>query len=124
MPTETRRLVFSSDELVEALNAHRKLANGKMPEGKIVFCRVGETSDFRVSVKILPPGRSEVQTFHLDGDYVGAALIGYCAQCKIPLPRGAEKNLQACGNNVALNLSLNAATQALPNFVRIDAALN
>ena len=40
MPTEIRRLVFSNDELIEALHAYSKTSNEKIPDGKVRSCTV------------------------------------------------------------------------------------
>ncbi len=116
MPTETRTLVFSPDEVAEALAEFKDAGNGKMPAGDIIFCRVGEgTMD--VTIKVMVPGSRDVLTAAVGAEDVGAALVAYCLSRSVPLPLKSTRSLEVQGNNVALRLSLNGNARPLPDFV-------
>ena len=116
MPTETRILVFSPDEVAEALAEYRDAGHGKLPAGDIIYCRVGEgTMD--VAIKVVVPASREVLTAAVSAEDVGAALVAHCLSRSVPLAMKATRSLEVQGSNLALRLSLNGNTQPLPDFV-------
>lgn len=124
MPTEIRKLIFSRDELAEAITNHRNGAhhdNGSkhddLPSGSIMFCRVHQDTQLRVTVKILPDGETNIQTVQLQPEFVGSALMQYCIDRKIPMPKGASKSLEAMGDNIAMNLSIEAKVSQMPSML-------
>jgi hypothetical protein len=117
MPTELRQLVFSADELAQALSAMSEAVPGRLPAGDIIMCQVVESPDLHVNVKVLPEGSPDLQNIHLDSAFVGASLVKFCLDRKIPLPSGSVRHLQAISGNIALNLSIGSKRSALPGFV-------
>jgi hypothetical protein len=115
MPTETRTLVFTPDEIAEALAEYRDAGHGRLPAGEIVYCRVGATGP-GVGIKVKAPALREAIAADIDADDVGAALVAYCLARKIPLPRHASRSLEVQGSNVALRLSLNRNARRLPDL--------
>ena len=58
------------------------------------------------------PGKNDVAKHHtitLEPAFIGAALVRYCIDLKIPLPRTAGKSLQVIGDRLALNLTIKAS---------------
>lgn len=118
MPTEIRQLVFSPDELAQAIRAHGDRIPGRLPAGDIILCQVIDGPELSVNVKVLPEGGEDLRTVHLDSGFVGASLINFCLDRRIPLPTGSTRHLQAIGGNIALNLALGSKSSALlPSFV-------
>ncbi len=122
MPTEIRKLIFSRDELAEAIANHRNghdngSKHGDLPSGAIMFCRVHQDTQLRVTVKVLPDGETNIRTVQLEPEFVGAALMQYCIERKIPMPKGASKSLEAMGENIAMNLSIEAKVSQMPNVL-------
>jgi hypothetical protein len=121
MPTETRSLVFTPDEIAEALAEYRDAGHGRLPAGEIVYCRVG-TAGPGVGIKVKAPALREAVSADIDAEDVGAALVAYCLARKIPLPRQASRSLEVQGSNLALRLSLNRNGRRLPDFFLARAA--
>jgi hypothetical protein len=117
MPTELRQLIFSRDELAAAIANYNGNASQDVPAGRIMFCKVMQNSGIFVTVKIVPDGETEVQTVHLDKNTVGAALMKYCLDNKIPMPKKASKSLQALGENIAMSLCIDSISEELPSTV-------
>jgi hypothetical protein len=117
MPTELRQLIFSRDELAEAIANYNGAATNGVPAGRIMFCKVTQNSGIFVTVKIVPEGETEVHTVHLDKNTVGAALMKYCLDKNIPMPKKASKTLQAIGDNIAMSLCIDSTSEELPSFV-------
>ena len=77
MPTEIRRLVFSNDELVEALCAYSESSNEKIPEGKVRTCTVVDDRKTAVTLEIENRFTQEVYQINLRHEFVGVAILGF-----------------------------------------------
>ena len=118
MPTEIRRLVFSNDELVEALRAYSESSNEKIPEGKVRTCTVVDDRKTAVTLEIENRFTQEVYQVNLRHEFVGAALLGFCFDSGIPVPRDSEKSLQVSGDNIALTIVRKAGSRPLVEIVK------
>ncbi|MGF1610275.1 MAG: hypothetical protein ACFCUQ_12820 [Kiloniellales bacterium] len=116
MPVEMRTLIFSRDEVAEALTEHAEQGGGSLPRGRVIYCQVGCGPDFSMVVKLGASERTEIQTVTLDAEAVGAALIDFCLRRAIPLPRNASRSLQVLGEALALSLAINEVRAPLPAF--------
>lgn len=113
MPTEFRQLIFSRDELAKALANYREDTEGSVPSGNIVFCQIMQNSDLRVMIKVLPDGETQVHSRELGVDVIAPALMKYCLDNKIPMPRNSEKSLEAIGENIAMTVSIDRTSVRL-----------
>jgi hypothetical protein len=116
MPIEMRTLIFSRDEVAEAIADHAEHGNGGLPKGRVVYCQIGQGPDLTMVVKLVPPDRVRIQTVTLDAEALGAALIAFCLRRAIPLPRNSSRSLQVLGEAVALSLAINDIRAPLPAF--------
>lgn len=107
MPTEVRRLVFSNTEFYSALDQYLSRTGATLPLGSIVQVRTDTIHD-AVTIDIRRNGSTQTEAVNLSARQVGGALIGYCINNQIPLPRGFSKSLIITGDNVALEMT-NAA---------------
>ena len=108
MPTEIRRLVFTNDELQTALSSAATKTKKTLPIGSITsaaFKRFGETE---VQVEFYDNRENQSTTATFDSSFVGSALIFYCVNEHIPIPRAAAKSLDISGNNLSLVLRLDS----------------
>ena len=117
MPIEMRTIIFDRDELTEALSMHGRDDSEAIPPGKIIFCRVDQDPDFTVTVKFVRNGSSEIESVSVQPESVGSALVQYCMNRSIPIPRNVARSLQSLGENVAMHLSINQARIDLPGYV-------
>lgn len=117
MPTELRRLIFSREELVKAISNFREVSGNGIPAGNIVYCQIMRNSDLSVSVKFLPEGESQFQSEQLGVDIIGPALMKYCLDHKIPLPRNSEKAIEVIGENIAMTVSIARPTVQLSDEI-------
>ncbi len=114
MPTEIRRIVFSSAETLSAIIEYNKLPqnNAKLPPGTIDSCRVKDGPDGVVHLDIRDAdGRHRNHV--LGHATVGAALLRFCHAAKIPIPKRGQKSLQIVGDNLALYVEIQAQTRTL-----------
>ena len=108
MPTETRQLIFSDEELLDALTSHNRMAIDKLFIGRIVSCSVppGEVLTVRLTIRHETTNNDYDMTF--GADVIGAALIRYCLEINIPLPRRAQKRFGMINNCAAISMCFEA----------------
>jgi hypothetical protein len=100
MPNEYRRLVFSNDELRQALDAHLGSA-ALLPGGRLENLRFSDRSDDQL-IATFAGGAHALETV-LNISLVTAALIKQCLINGIPLPRRAQKWITLFADGVALD---------------------
>ena len=105
VPKELRKVIFSRNELQAALVSHLLHSGRAMPSRLIDRLEIGEGLA-AVTIVFQPGDSAEVQEWPLSQEEVAAALIRYCGQFNIPLPRAAKKRLQPDNGNLALIFSL------------------
>jgi hypothetical protein len=105
VPRELRKVIFSRNELQAAIVSHLLHAGRSMPNRPIDRLETGEGLA-AVTIVFQPGDSTEVQEWPLSQEEVAAALIRYCGQFSIPLPRAARKRLQMDNNSLALIFSL------------------
>jgi hypothetical protein len=127
MPAELRRLVFSHKETTEALLKYGQQENIPFPKGKMIRAKyaggaeyelhsmkgkqTGVNKNFNVDdqnraiiVTFFDEETFEHKFFNLTADFVSAALIGFCIDHKIMLPRDARKSLDLTEFNVCMDV--------------------
>lgn len=103
MPDEFRFLVFSPDEAVDALWSHARSVGRQLPPGRALGAEpLGETTvNGRLSVD---DGSGTPTIVPFDSADVLEALIAYCLDRGIPLPRVSEKTLERVHGRFALRI--------------------
>jgi hypothetical protein len=104
MPTELRRIVFTNEELRQALNAQRIDGRPAVPFGQVQAARFMEKTQGDVLVKIYDNTGDKHHEVILGNTFVAAALMAYCITIGVPLPRSAKKSIAISGDNIALDL--------------------
>ena len=113
MPTEMRKLVFSNDELKEAIILYNQIASEKLPAGDFLSCEIENGDEIKVVIRISETKTGATQRIVLTSAFIGACLVNFCRQKRIPLPRDATKALQVIGDNIALNVNKQMAERRL-----------
>jgi hypothetical protein len=108
MSSETRRITFSSQELVQAISRHRRDERQPLPESRIRGTKVesGEGPVPRVSLVLDPAGGDGATAMDFRPTEIAVALIKFCRLKKIPLPKRAEKSLGVDRGQISLVLQL------------------
>lgn len=97
MTQETRKIILESDELVAALEAHRKATPDFLPGGAITSCKAGP--DFIHVVMV--SGDATLKSLDLL-----KTLIRFCLKHNIPLPRDGKKTYTLENGKPALTITL------------------
>jgi hypothetical protein len=106
MPTELRKIVFSNSELIDAIEGFARHTKKSMPAGKVVGCRVDGKDRITIALSVHHPAEGSKHTVTFDHASIAAALIRFCMEKKIPMPRTAEKSVERSGDGVALTLKI------------------
>lgn len=105
MPSEIRHLLFTGDEVMDALRLFEEQRRGALVgPGINVSYRERGTISAEVTC-------SDGVTRSYDAAQLAAALIYYCNKLKIVLPRSASKSLELRGRSLVLALELGQADQ-------------
>jgi len=129
MPSEIRRLVFFHNELANALRTHGEEYGVDFPKGKVIKASLAHKTDHElhtqnlsrapllkeynvksldnsVVVTFFDDDSFEHKYFNLTSDFISAALIQYCIENKIPLPKAGKKKLDLTEFNVCMDIIL------------------
>ncbi len=112
MPSEIRRLIFNSEELIEAIQEYREISKAKLPPGMIVSCTPTSDPEVTVHLEIFDQRRDETSAVDLAPEVIAAALLHYCITHRIPMPRQAEKSIQVHGDEVTLSIRIKGRARA------------
>lgn len=107
MPVELRKVMFSEDELRAAVIDYCLRSKIRLPEANIERIVVGEDPESCVTLKYYDTDNpNDADDVKLSRDQVAAALIRYCGEQKVPLPRAGRKILQTSDEGVALLINI------------------
>ena len=102
MPTETRVLGFSKNELFEALRDYYISTGRRLPPDSAD--RLTFKQDSGVQVALNSSGDGLATTF--TENEVGAALVMFCIRKRIPIAKRAIKSLEVAGETISLHLKM------------------
>lgn len=105
MPTESRSIVFSPQEIVTAVADFHDKRKLPIPKGKVVGLAFSAPPDIEGTFHILADGAEAPANFVLNSTTLAAALVFYCINRGIPLPVLATKQLRRKGDNLELVVS-------------------
>ncbi|HER26785.1 MAG TPA: hypothetical protein ENI69_06715 [Rhodospirillales bacterium] len=106
MPKELRKLVFSKEELKAAAFDYCHRNGVRIPEAPIDELKIEDSDHGFLTLCFETGDMGDTKSVSLGRDQVGAALIKYCSNNKIPIPRQARKVLKVDQGDVALMINL------------------
>ena len=127
MPSEIRRIIFTNTEATKAILAYGARFDVKFPIGKITRARAAGTNEFQdlhmhkfhselhteyniaeqknsVIITFFDELTFEHRYFDLRADFITAALIVYCRENQIMIPRNSLKKLGFSDLNMTLDI--------------------
>lgn len=133
MATEIRRLVFTNAETTKALRTYGKKYDMVFPEGTVIRSRFAGNAEYEfdtmkqfksplhgdynvegnpraVIVTFFDEKTFEQKYFNLTADFVSAALIEFCIENKIMMPKDAKKALDITEFNMCLDINFETQT--------------
>ena len=120
MPSEVRIIVFTSQDVLQAITEFSKTLESPLFRGKPtdIFVRKKREAGFAV-VEVDRDGSGTVETVDLDASHLAASLISYCRSAHIPLPRSAKKELDVLGDQIVLRLEVGAPSRAVVEALKL-----
>ena len=106
MPKEFRQIVFSHHELAHAVVAHNRIAEDKVLCGDLASCSLGEDLIIRAECRVRDGGTVRSLQVKLSEDFTREALIRYCLENNIPIPRSGSKQLRLIEDEACLEISI------------------
>lgn len=131
MPSEIRRLIFTTEEVEQALREAGRVGSIAMPPGKIIDLDLveggdrgyGEETSDTVAEGMLSitleegPDGDTVSNAVFRSTQIAAALLLMCLRQRIPMPRNATKRLRLVNGELTLDLIVPARQAAAPAAV-------
>jgi hypothetical protein len=144
MPIEIRRIVFTHNESTRAIHDYGKKFNMSFPEGKVVKAEISGRTDyefqtakqFRTIV-----GKNDVQKdnnnstiiitfydeqtmerrfYNLTSQFLTMALVEYCMNNGIILPKNAQKKADMAEMNLCLDVEVDSKTADTPSQLTLE----
>ncbi len=106
MPSEFRRVMFTNNELIEAIHEYNEISQDKLPPGIILTCTPVSEAEVAVRLEMVNQRSDETHVVELSPEVLGAALRRHCMKHRIPMPKSATKSIQIHGNKVSLNVEI------------------
>lgn len=98
---ETRRLILPLEAVVEAVLHFDRDSGGKLFHGTIVEATIEATPALSLALTMQPSKSKDLEYRKFNLAAIAAAIIHYCRQSKIPLPRGGQKTLEVVPEGLA-----------------------
>ena len=106
MPSESRRLTFSLDEIRVAVTTYATRVGAQLPGGEIVGVASGPGPEQEVSLLFAVAGEETQRDAGFKTEFLGAALIMHCIEQNIPIPRKARRSLGIRDGVLSLYLNM------------------
>jgi hypothetical protein len=109
MPKEDRRIMFTNEEVYNAIYAMcHKHQIKKPPPGRLHTITINEDQPEVVHIHLENPQdvKNDKRVLEYKRDFVAAALMLFCRGCGIPLPKSAKKSVVLEGETMILRVQI------------------
>lgn len=104
MPTESRRILFANDELMNAINFFKSPGIPRLTDGVILKASLDPADKDWILIVFRSFNKDEERIVRLNIASIGAVLINYCITLKIPMAKKASKEIKIIDGQLALEL--------------------
>jgi hypothetical protein len=111
MPSETRQIIFTNEEVVAAIQLLYQRSHQSFPKGRIWDIAVSEDNGCQVDCDVIDTNNVR-ERVTVAGAKLAAALILFCITRKVPLPAASKKALSVVNNHLALCVTLGEAVES------------
>ena len=124
MPSETRKITFTRDELIDAIVEFNKAGNKKFNAETIDSLEISDGPHVSVDITFTPPDGNLKEKLALNVEFLGKALIYFCMNHHIPVPRESTRALAVIDNKLVLCFYIDQlcteSVDKLPDFFDYD----
>jgi hypothetical protein len=103
---DNRRLRLTLDDALEALLALDRQSGGWLWRATEHAVRLDTDEAQALAVLARRTPGADPETVRFERQHIGAAIIHYCHTLRIPMPRGARKEIELGADGVVLVLSM------------------
>jgi hypothetical protein len=100
MTKELRQIMFGPSEIITAITEYHKRRSLPLPHGTALRCYIADEPALSATL-FIQTDDSAITELSIDAENLGAALILYCINRKIPLPVEADKRLRKLTDETA-----------------------
>lgn len=107
MPKEDRRIIFSKDEVynaIYALSVQKQMK--KPPAGAVKAVAESKDDDKQIVIDLENPADNAKARVEYSRDFLAAALMMFCRGAGIPLPKSARKSVMIADGDVILRVQI------------------
>jgi len=108
MVQELRRITLNKAELISSLESHRRMTPNFLPDGEIIDFDIIDHTSIMITVETDPSMR---EASVVPDDKIVQALIRFCLENNIVLPREGHKSVLVAKDDVSLCIALDIDTQ-------------
>lgn len=106
MVAEMRKIVFTKEELITAIDAFRRTNNDFLPHGKIAQCQPTADGAIIVGVELTYGHSSQVTSFTLNPVDLLDPLVKFCIENNVILPLSGRKSIKVDRDQITLFISI------------------
>lgn len=106
VPREIRKIIFDKQDMLEAMLNYAIRNDYELPRARVDGFAISQDPEGRFSLKFKFDDPTITMNITLNQDEIGAAMILYCKNQRIPLPRNANKSLVRHEDSLALQIAL------------------
>ena len=103
---DNRRLRLTLDDALEALLSLDRQSGGWLWRASEHAVRLDTDEAQALAVQARRAAGAEPEIVRFERQHIGAAIIHYCHTLRIPMPRGARKEIELSADGVVLVLSM------------------
>ena len=124
MPVERREIIFSTNEVLQAVNSYNRMKPDLLPQGTVQDVQIVEGDEIRLRVTIEMTYDDRRQAVEIEVKAVDTVelLVRGCLENNIPIPRRATKFLRLIEGSLALVIQV--ASEEAEEVVQRPAAPN
>jgi hypothetical protein len=111
MLKEIRNIIFAQNELEEAVKLFHTTVKAILPPGRIISFQIIASKVPELQVNVVAPKEGVVSDVTIASAYVAAAMLHFCIQNGILVPRQAKKQIELINGSLALTLTLDSIKQ-------------
>ena len=108
MPRELRQIVFSGEEFMQAIVAYDRMSPDPILAGQVIGCRLEKNEPIETTNRIVEKDKPTEITMTLEPLYVRRALVRFCIENNIMIPRDSVKSVATRKGRIALVIRMPA----------------
>lgn len=112
MLIEYRKIEFPENDLMEAIACHDEATSQRLREGDIVGIEFARGEKLEISVHVEYPENDGTGSIPLPVSFVTAAMIRYCIDEGVPVPKRGRKQIEFDDGTLSLVMRMTKATIA------------